>query len=119
VASYSYVLKMVVANSSETLMPNTILGDAKSRNTVFLKRAALKLLQRHSYKGRCDEIRNVISYRPTLGKFMFRILAGTRVTLTSFYVVSFSPSRQMLEYHRDWSQPLPSELYPTHHSADN
>jgi len=25
----------------------------------------------------------------------------------------------MLEYNREWSQPLPSELYPTHHSADN
>jgi len=58
-ASYSYVLKMVAAYSSETLVPNTILRDATSQDTVISNKAVLKLL-RHNYEGRCDKIGNVI-----------------------------------------------------------
>ena len=83
--SYSYVLKMVAAYSSETLVPNTTLRDATSQNTVISNRTVLKLLQQHNYKCRCGKIRNVISYTPVLGKFMFRISAGTRDILTSFF----------------------------------
>jgi hypothetical protein len=84
-ASHYYVLKMVAAYSSETMigLPNTILRDATSHNTIILKKALLKFL-RQNYTGRCDEIRN-ICYRPVFWQFVFRVSAGTRVTLTCFF----------------------------------